>query len=278
MRSVLLAVLVLMPTVCEAQIFRNAPWNRGVQRSSGCPGGICPTGTPTRAATVSRASAGHWSYPGTIDSHLQSTHGVSTAGMTREQMLNTHDALHEGRSIQRPVQSAPAVIRVTPQPVYQPIRPTLAPPIRSQSIIEPQSSAPTFGLGEPSQDDLTDLNIPPYILAQIAEPEAVKPQQVSGKEGFRINLSKAIVEQRKAGKITTRDAVRLRVAMLSPAFQDRAMDLAVAQVAFSGDVADAVPVDDEGVVQVDGINWAGLAKFLEALVPLLLTLLKAFGM
>jgi len=200
--------------------------------------------------------------------------------MTREQMLNMHDALHEGRSIQQvaPVMQSQPVYRVTPQPVVQPSRPTLAPPMRSQSIVEPRSSSPTFGLGEPNQDDLTDLNIPPYILAQIAEPEAVKPQQTSGKEGFRSNLSKAIVEQRKAGKITTRDAVRLRVALLSPAFQDRAMDLAVAQVAFSGDVADAVPMSDEGVVQVEGINWAGLDKFLEALVPLLLTLLKAFGM
>ena len=190
--------------------------------------------------------------------------------MTREQMLNMHDALHEGRAA--PVIQSP-VIRVQPT-----VQPTLAPPMRSQSIVEPRSSDVLFGLGEPSEDDLTDLNIPKHILAQIAEPEAVKPQQTTGKDGFRSNLSRAIVEQRKAGKITTRDAVRLRVAMLSPAFQDRAMDLAVAQVAFSGDVADAVPIDDEGVVQVEGINWAGLAKFLEALVPLLLTLLKAFGM
>jgi hypothetical protein len=42
-----------------------------------------------------RPRAGHWSYPGSIDDHLKSQHGVDTSGMTREQMLSTHDALHE---------------------------------------------------------------------------------------------------------------------------------------------------------------------------------------
>ena len=30
--------------------------------------------------------------------HLQSEHGVSTAGMTHQQMLSLHDSLHDGRS------------------------------------------------------------------------------------------------------------------------------------------------------------------------------------
>jgi hypothetical protein len=42
-------------------------------------------------------SRNHWTYPGTISGHLQSGHGVNPAGMSREQMLNLHDALHEGR-------------------------------------------------------------------------------------------------------------------------------------------------------------------------------------
>ena len=42
-------------------------------------------------------SRNHWTYPGTISGHLQSGHGVNPAGMTKEQMLNLHDALHEGR-------------------------------------------------------------------------------------------------------------------------------------------------------------------------------------
>ena len=39
----------------------------------------------------------HWTHPGTIESHLQSTHGINTSGMSKEQMLSLHDSLHEGR-------------------------------------------------------------------------------------------------------------------------------------------------------------------------------------
>ena len=52
------------------------------------------------AFMTSSANAQHWTYPGDLGSHLQSTHGVSTAGLSREQMLNLHDALHEGRGYQ----------------------------------------------------------------------------------------------------------------------------------------------------------------------------------
>jgi hypothetical protein len=43
------------------------------------------------------ASAHRWTYPGDLNSHLTQTHGVSTAGLSREQMLNLHDSIHEGR-------------------------------------------------------------------------------------------------------------------------------------------------------------------------------------
>lgn len=72
----------------------DAQWLRGKRASvsSSCPNGECPTQV-TQAAPEVR---GHWSYPGTIDSHLESTHGVATAGMTRQQKLDLHDSLHEG--------------------------------------------------------------------------------------------------------------------------------------------------------------------------------------
>lgn len=37
---------------------------------------------------------GHWSFPGDIQSHLRNGHGISTAGMSYEEMLNTHDSIH----------------------------------------------------------------------------------------------------------------------------------------------------------------------------------------
>lgn len=59
---------------------------------------------------------GHWTYPGDINSHLNGNQhaqqlqamGISTAGMTFEQMESLHDSLHEGAVVTAPVQySAP---------------------------------------------------------------------------------------------------------------------------------------------------------------------------
>jgi len=94
---------------------------------------------------------------------------------------------------------------------------------------------------------------------------------------MRTDLATRIITARKAGKITVVEAAKLRTATLSPAFVERAHDLAVTQIAFSGEVNENVPVNAEGAVQVEGINWEGLTKFMEALVPLLIMLLKAFG-
>lgn len=38
---------------------------------------------------------GHWSYPGNLATHLSTTHGVNVAGMSKEEMLDMHDYLHE---------------------------------------------------------------------------------------------------------------------------------------------------------------------------------------
>jgi hypothetical protein len=58
---------------------------------------------------------GHWTYPGDLADHLRTTHGKKVDGMTTEQMLNMHDALHE--STPQPVVSQPII---QPQPaMYQ---------------------------------------------------------------------------------------------------------------------------------------------------------------
>jgi hypothetical protein len=42
-------------------------------------------------------SSSHWSYPGDITTHLQTAHGQTVYGMSIEQQLNLHDALHESK-------------------------------------------------------------------------------------------------------------------------------------------------------------------------------------
>ena len=79
--------------------------------SSNCPDGNCPLQTVAEVGPDDRP--GHWTYPGSIDSHLKATHGVDPSGLTREQKLTLHDSLHEsGKSKSAPVYS-------TPSPVYQ---------------------------------------------------------------------------------------------------------------------------------------------------------------
>lgn len=67
---------------------------------------VGPARAVTRTVTAPIARAGHWTYPGEIGNHLASSHGVSSAGMSREQMLDLHDSLHEGTSV-RAVQYSP---------------------------------------------------------------------------------------------------------------------------------------------------------------------------
>ena len=164
------------------------------------------------------------------------------------------------RTIARPVQAViiPAVVIPAPRP--------------QATLSQPVSTDQTFGLGEYSVLEVREVVIPEHVLAQIAD----EPFEVA-RESFRSALLKTVAKQRKAGKISVRDAVKIRVALWSPAFVERAHELAVTQVAFNGEASDAVPVDDQGVVRAEGINWEGLAKFLEAILPLILSLLKAFG-
>lgn len=40
-------------------------------------------------------NAQHWSYPGDIRSHLEAEHNQSIRGLSQEEMLDFHDAIHE---------------------------------------------------------------------------------------------------------------------------------------------------------------------------------------
>lgn len=92
MKTKLIAIAFIL--VCmiaqdsQAQIFGRF---RGSAKQAICPTGGCPT--------VTTSQQGHWSYSGTIESHLKSAHGVESAGMSSEQKLTLHDSLHTGKSV-----------------------------------------------------------------------------------------------------------------------------------------------------------------------------------
>ena len=104
----------------------------------------------------------------------------------------------------------------------------------------------------------------------VQETDRPVEMRVPKRTAFQKELVKAVRAQRKAKNLSAAQAIRLRVAITSPAFAKRAEDLAVIQMAFSDDV----PRTETGAIDRAGINWEGLAKFLQALLPLLLQLLE----
>lgn len=109
------------------------------------------------------------------------------------------------------------------------------------------------------------------LFAQIEE---------TAEDKFRRGVIQAAVKAAKDGTIARRDVVKLRVAMLSPAFRERAYELAVVQMSASGSDAiggENVPVDEEGKIVETAINWDNLLAFLEKLLPFILQLIDAFS-
>jgi hypothetical protein len=109
-------------------------------------------------------------------------------------------------------------------------------------------------------------------LATMQDDQA-KEMAIPTRDAFHLGVLKAIKERRKKGEMTATQALRLRVAMISPAFRKKAEDLAVTQMAFSG-VEEGFERGDDGKIDRASIDWEGLTMFLEKLLPFLLQLLE----
>ncbi|QDV40869.1 hypothetical protein Enr13x_07050 [Stieleria neptunia] len=102
--------------------------------------------------------------------------------------------------------------------------------------------------------------------------------ETEASDGFRRAVIKASREARRSGMITVRDAALLRVALISPSFRQAAEDLAVTQMAFSGDPAvDELPRKTSGEIDRTAIDWEGFGAFMKVFIPLLVELLIAVG-
>ncbi|QDV84973.1 hypothetical protein TBK1r_39250 [Stieleria magnilauensis] len=102
--------------------------------------------------------------------------------------------------------------------------------------------------------------------------------ETEASDGFRRAVINASREARRSGMITVRDAALLRVALISPSFRQAAEDLAVTQMAFSGDPAvDDLPRKTSGEIDRTAIDWEGFGAFMKVFIPLLIELLIAVG-
>lgn len=112
--------------------------------------------------------------------------------------------------------------------------------------------------------------------------DAVQPPAVvytvEAERPFHRQVIRSAVEASKKpdSGVSRRDVIRLRVAMLSPAFREHAEQLAVTQLFFNGS---DVPMNEDGTVAMEEIKWdsAEWMAFLEKLVPILLMLLRMFA-
>ena len=116
------------------------------------------------------------------------------------------------------------------------------------------------------------------VCGQDAVVAQVKLEVNEAEKPFHRELIRAAVRTSKKADsgVSRRDVIRLRVAMLSPAFRESAEELAVVQLYFNGS---ELPANPDGSIAVDEIKWdsSDWAAFLEKLVPIVLALLKIFG-
>ena len=117
-----------------------------------------------------------------------------------------------------------------------------------------------------------------YCQAQTAKvaDEGFKISEVESKDSFHRELIRAASRMRAKGELSRGQVIKLRVAMLSPAFRQRAKELAVTQMVFSGS-DEPIPVSDDGTIDETQIDWDKFADFLERLLPIVLQLLTIFG-
>jgi len=107
--------------------------------------------------------------------------------------------------------------------------------------------------------------------------EELSEAEIESGTRFSRALVKAAIKAQREGKLKRTEVLKLRVAMLSPAFRAQAEELCLVQIAASGEET-PFEYSDDGTIIRTSIDWEGLAAFLEKVVPLILTLLKAFGL
>ncbi|WP_145213966.1 hypothetical protein [Planctomycetes bacterium TBK1r] len=160
----------------------------------------------------------------------------------------------------------------------------------SDSVAESAEVSP-WGVGEsvPAGAVVIGPSSPPAIsrtqTARFATPAGSMPFdaaenliETEASDGFRRAVINASREARRSGMITVRDAALLRVALISPSFRQAAEDLAVTQMAFSGDPAvDDLPRKTSGEIDRTAIDWEGFGAFMKVFIPLLIELLIAVG-
>jgi hypothetical protein len=225
---------------------------------------------------------GHWSFPGTIESHLEGTHGVATAGMSRQEKLNLHDSLHEGAS-QNLVVSVPRANYVAP---FVSNYPSMQSASGGGSTGKPFSyyaetgsayydystgmprsvsggSSGGFGVGTRLPDGSVVTSVGVTVASKPAEDVAML--RIGDRATFRKSLLAAGRKARDSGQITGLEFFLLSAASRNPTTLEK-MQAAVHEAAI-----------EEGLATTQAIDWDSLIEFIEKLIPIIIKLIELFG-
>lgn len=269
-----LLVVCCLPSLAEAQllrgrIFPNASWN--APNSASCPGGVCPTSAPV---------PGHWTYPGTISNHLESDHGVATSGMSRQEQLNLHDALHEGRPVTR------SVPRGLPAPVTNYYYP--APQVSNSG--GSTGSFRSYGSTGSAPVNYSSVGSTVVYSTPVCPPCPPQEPQSFNSSGSAASVSAFGIRDRLAFKRTLLAKAKNLIEPgvtdsreLSPGkiTQDQydALSLAIKIPGVASKIEAALQETavENGLAGTQAIDWNQLADFIERMIPIILKLIELFS-
>ena len=255
---------------------------------------------------------GKWTVAGgnvNIERHLAGApHHIDTHGMTRAEMFRVHDRHHDvigpvsfvggnptfyqstvtrtacpgGCPNVSAVMSYPTVIQppVVTTSYVDPFAVVVQepqPPVREIVRYVERNPRVTERVVERETPTISSPHLPePALTPQIVESRV--REEMRGGDGFHRQMVKSIRTARQKKIITVKQSVRVRTALLSPAFRKEAQALVVTQMSFSGVHDTLVEYDENGNIVETAIDWSGFADFLERILPLIVDLLARFGL
>lgn len=259
--STLLLCLTVLASSASAQLFPNAPWNRGGTRFSNndaCPGGVCPgnglgirrmqSADPSLIEQHNTAHNGfpggpQWTWPGDLATHLATEHGI--VPQTQSYVA----------------QSSYAAVTV------QNVAPRSGGSTGSYAVRSGGSTGSSFYVGGRDHDGAlissVGSTVDPAIKA--AATSVVEPLSISDNRKFRRALLEAGRKARDSGEITAIEFFMLSAASRNPRVLDK-MQAAVHEAAI-----------EEGLATAQAIDWDSLISFIEKLIPIIIKLIDLFG-
>lgn len=254
-----------------AQLFPNAPWNRGsatarFNSSDACPGGICPTNNsvgrgvlrPSVNVNVNNAPPAlieqhnyehngywggpNWTWQGDLATqYAQSSYATAPQTTYVQQSGGSTGSVRSGGSTGSAVRSGGST----------------------------GSSVRVLRVGDLDACGNVIVSIGSTISPQLQpQPQmagGVQQLAIGDRIAFRHSLLEAARNARKSGEITSIQFFMLSAASRNPNVLDK-MQQAVHEAAI-----------EEGLATTQAIDWAGLISFIEKLIPIIIQLIDLFG-